>query len=112
MVDLNGFIIAGGEASRMGRRKDLLTIGGRSFIFRASKALMPVTGGRVAIIGNIESGECERLGLRIIPDIEADQPEILSRRGSIIGVHTALFYSNSTWAAILACDLPFVSPSL
>lgn len=112
MIDLDGFILAGGSASRMGTRKDLLTIGGKSFIFRAREALVPITEGRMAVVGNIQSEECESLGLRIIPDLEVDRAEISPRRGSIVGVHTALFYSNSTWAAVLACDLPFVSPSL
>lgn len=108
MIDVDGFILAGGAASRMGTRKDLLTIGGKSFIVRSTEALMPVTRGRVAVVGNIESGECERLGLRIIPDLEVNEP----RRGSIIGLYTALSYSTAEWTAILACDLPFVPPSL
>ncbi|HTK37102.1 MAG TPA: molybdenum cofactor guanylyltransferase [Pyrinomonadaceae bacterium] len=112
MIDLDGFILAGGAASRMGTRKDLLTIGGRSFIVRASEALMPVTGGRVAVVGNIGSDECARLGLRIVPDLQVDEAEISRRRGPIIGVYTALSYSNSPWTVVLACDLPFVSPSL
>jgi len=112
MTDLDGFVLAGGAASRMGTRKDLLTIGGKSFIVRSTDALMPAAGGRVAVVGNIESHECELLGLRIIPDLEVGQAGISRRRGSIIGLYTALFYSNCLWTAVLACDLPFVPPSL
>jgi molybdopterin-guanine dinucleotide biosynthesis protein A len=112
MTDLDGFILAGGSGSRMGKRKDLLTVGGKSFIARAREALMPVTGGRVVVVGNIDSDECGRLGLRIIPDIEIANGENSTRRASIIGLFTAVSYSTTSWAAVLACDLPFVSSSL
>jgi molybdopterin-guanine dinucleotide biosynthesis protein A len=111
MVDLEGFILAGGSSSRMGRRKDRLVIGDESFLVRAVDTLRPLTDG-VTVIGDIDSEEYRGHNLRVIADADISGTGANKRRGSIIGLYTALLHSRARWLVVIACDLPFVSASL
>jgi molybdopterin-guanine dinucleotide biosynthesis protein A len=112
MIDLEGFILAGGSSSRMGKRKDRLTIGDRSFLSRAADSLISVAGGRVTVIGSPDIDECRQLGVQVISDADIDGKVASKRRGSVRGLYTALLNSNSAWLAVIACDLPFVASAL
>ena len=47
-----GFVLAGGKSSRMGKDKARLKIGNETFTERAAKILSPVCKGRVKIVLN------------------------------------------------------------
>ena len=102
-MDIDGFVLAGGASSRMGRDKSRLEFDGISLANRARYTL-----------GSI----CE--SVREVRSEVSDDPSVLpdvkslpnGEHASIIGVHSALSYSRSEWTAILACDLPFVSTGL
>ncbi len=94
---MTGYILAGGESSRMGEDKAMLTIAGKTLIERAADTLVTITD-TVKIVGlrGEYSGH-----LPVIADADG-------RRGSIIGLYTALKDCQTEFAAVLACDLPFV----
>ena len=94
-----GFILTGGESSRMGRDKALLELGGVPLAVRTARLLEPLTAS-VALIGAPE--RYGSLGLRLVPD---DQTSL----GPLGGIATALRISGCKWNLILGCDLPYLT---
>ena len=94
-----GYILAGGESSRMGRAKALLEIGGEPLVLRTARLLESVVGTATVVGG---SGRYQPLGLR---GIEDDFPGA----GPLGGIATALRASEAPWNLILACDLPYLT---
>lgn len=102
MADIEGFILAGGASSRMGEDKSLLRLGGRSFVERAAAALGPVAR-RVRVVGSRPSAGAH--GLPVVPDVYENV-------GALGGLHAALSACEADWAAVVSCDLPFVTAAL
>jgi molybdenum cofactor guanylyltransferase len=98
--EVAGFVLAGGESSRMGQDKALLELGGAPLIIAASRLLESATGAKPLTIGPPET--YEPLGLRAIRD---DWPGA----GPLGGIATALRASESEWNLIVACDLPYLT---
>lgn len=96
-------IQAGGESSRMGQDKALLPFQGRTLIERVL--------GRVAHLADevlVTTNKPENyafLGLKLVPDV-------IPGRGALGGLYTALSAATQTLVAVVACDMPFVSPEL
>ena len=104
MISIEGFVLAGGRSRRMGHNKANLLLGGTTLAERAAKTLS-IVANPVFLVGNFE---IEYTSLPII----ADEPVGNKGRGAIIGLYTALLHAKTEWAAVLACDLPFVSGEL
>lgn len=101
MSAVTGYVLAGGQSSRMGEDKALLDLGGRTLVERAADALSAVAD-TVKIVGL--RGEYNGR-LNVIPDS-------FDGRGSVVGLYTALADCRTEYAAVLACDLPFVGGEL
>ena len=102
MDDVEGFILAGGLSSRMGADKSQLRLGGRTFVELAAGALGASARG-VSVVGSRPG-----LGAHGLP-VVADVYEGL---GALGGLHAALASCGARWAAVLSCDLPFVTGEL
>lgn len=102
MEEIEGFILAGGLSSRMGEDKSRLRLGGRTFVEIAAGALAPVSAG-VSVVGSREGIESH--GLTVVRDL-------FEGLGALGGLHAALAACKAPWAALLSCDLPFVTPAL
>jgi molybdopterin-guanine dinucleotide biosynthesis protein A len=102
MWEVEGFILAGGLSSRMGADKSRLRLGGRSFVERAAGALGAVAG-RVRVVGSRPGLESH--GLPVVRDIHEGL-------GALGGLHAALADCAARWAAVVSCDLPFVTGEL
>jgi molybdopterin-guanine dinucleotide biosynthesis protein A len=102
--EFEGFILAGGASSRMGKNKAHLKLGGKTFIERAALSLSAIEPRRIFLVGNFTN---ENKVIEILPDVFKSDS-----RASIIGLHTALFHAETEWIAVLACDLPFASGAL
>lgn len=100
MSEIEGFILTGGKSSRMGTNKARLMLGGQSFVRRIAAALSSISG-QVRLVG----GETEAETLAFVPDVHREW-------GALGGLHAALDACRSPWAAIVACDLPFVTGQL
>jgi molybdopterin-guanine dinucleotide biosynthesis protein A len=102
---IGGFVLAGGESSRMGRDKALLELGGVALILRAVELVEAVAGG-CAIVGGAERfaslHRANGAGLRVVAD---DFPGA----GPLGGIATALRASGAEWNLIVACDLPYLT---
>jgi molybdopterin-guanine dinucleotide biosynthesis protein A len=102
LTDIEGFILAGGASSRMGEDKSRLRLGGRTFVERASEALRAVASG-VSLVGSHPRVGAH--GLRVVADV-------YEGLGALGGLHAALAACEARWAAVVSCDLPFVTGEL
>lgn len=102
MSEVEGFILAGGASSRMGTDKATLRLSGLTFVERVAAALGSITDSLSVVSSAHAAGE---LSLPVVPDLFA-------RRGAIGGIHAALKSCRAPWAAIVSCDLPFVTGGL
>jgi molybdopterin-guanine dinucleotide biosynthesis protein A len=97
---IEGFVLAGGKSSRMGRDKALLEVAGKPLVKRAAELLEPLTAS-VTLIG--EPQRYSHLGFPVLADRWPGE-------GPLGGIVTALEASRSPWCLILACDMPFLTP--
>jgi molybdopterin-guanine dinucleotide biosynthesis protein A len=97
LVDATGFLLCGGQSSRMGRNKALLLFDGEPLVLRGLRLLEQVCCD-VAIAGATE--DLGGFG-RVIPD---QTPGC----GPLGGIVSALRQSTSEWNLFLAVDMPFV----
>lgn len=102
MNSIEGFILVGGASTRMGTDKSRLLLNDETFVERIAKELSSLADS-VRIVGN----DSAHLALQL-PSV----PDIYPGWGALGGVHAALAACRSQWAAIVACDLPFVSAAL
>jgi molybdopterin-guanine dinucleotide biosynthesis protein A len=100
MFDVEGFILVGGQSSRMGSDKSQLLFGTQTSVEHIAAALRSLTP-KVRLVG----ARGEQAGLENIPDTFAGW-------GALGGIHAALAACKSEWAVIAACDLPLVSADL
>ncbi|MDX6305954.1 MAG: molybdenum cofactor guanylyltransferase [Blastocatellia bacterium] len=100
MFDVEGFILVGGQSTRMGRDKSQLVFGAQTGVDRIAKALRTLTP-TVRLVGN----RGDHPGFDNIPDT-------FERWGALGGIHAALEAGKSEWALIAACDLPLVTAAL
>jgi molybdopterin-guanine dinucleotide biosynthesis protein A len=98
-TQVGGFILAGGESSRMGRDKALLELEGVALIMRTAK-LVESAAERCAIVG--DTVRLEGLELLVIEDE-------FPGAGPLGGIATALRASGVEWNLIVACDLPYLT---
>ncbi|MCY3757679.1 MAG: molybdenum cofactor guanylyltransferase [Acidobacteria bacterium] len=97
-IPFTGYVLAGGQSTRMGRDKALLEIGGQPLIRSAVNLLKALTG-RVAILGPAENYSF--LGVPVLPDL-------VPSRGPLSAIYTGLERSGTTVNLFLACDMPLM----
>ena len=96
-------IQAGGFSKRMGQDKALLPFGGMPLIQYVANRGKALTDD-IFVTSN-QADALKFLDLPIFPDI-------LSQRGTLVGMHTALSAAKRPYVAVIGCDMPFFSPSL
>ena len=100
-IDAVGFVLAGGQSSRMGSDKALVELGGRPLVVHALGILR-----EAGLAASIAGGQ---------PALAAFAPLVEDRRpglGPLGGVCAALAAANARWAAFVPVDLPLMPPSL
>lgn len=97
---LAGFILAGGESTRMGRDKALLEVSGEPLVVRTARLVRAVTGSAAVVVGN--GAAHPRADLVMAQD---DWPGA----GPLGGIATALRVSRAEWNLVVACDLPYLT---
>jgi len=100
MFDVQGFILVGGASRRMGRDKALLDFGGQPMVERIARELSAIAPV-VSLVG----------ARQIYPSFE-NVPDVHQQWGALGGIHAALTAARADWAALVACDLPFVTNKL
>jgi molybdenum cofactor guanylyltransferase len=99
--DAAGFVLAGGQSSRMGREKALIELGGRPLIVHALEILREA--GLPASIAGAQANLKEFAPVVLDPNPGA---------GPLAGICAALSVSHAHHAVFLTVDVPFVPPSL
>ena len=100
-----GFILAGGQSSRMGSDKALVDFGGRPLVER-SIGILKAAGLPVSIAGAREETRSRLEACApVIPDTE---PGL----GPLAGVCAALRSTTAAYAVFLPVDIPLLPPSL
>jgi len=94
-----GFVLVGGNSSRMGQDKANLPFRGGTLVEHVASAVAEAAGS-VTLVG--PSTRYRDLPFPVIPD---DHPGL----GPLGGIHTALCASPAVWNLIAACDLPAIS---
>lgn len=102
MGEIEGFILAGGASSRMGSDKAALRLGEETFVARVARALSGVAA-TVRVVSSRHGTDA--FGLPVVRDVFEDA-------GALGGLHAALHSARKPWAAVVSCDLPFVTPEL
>jgi molybdopterin-guanine dinucleotide biosynthesis protein A len=102
METVEGFILIGGQSSRMGTNKALLKVEGQTLVSHVAGALRGVTSA-ISLVGG---GTADHW-----PDLKK-VPDVYDRWGALGGLHAALSAATADWAFVIACDLPFVTASL
>ena len=98
--NITGFILAGGESTRMGTNKSLLKIGGITIIERVVN-LMRDLFQEVILITN-QSEEFSFLKLPMYEDI-------YKNTGPLAGIHSALVHTTTDKNFIISCDMPLMT---
>ena len=94
---ITGFILAGGESTRMGSDKAFLQLGRETLLARAIR-LAGAVSAEVCIVGSA----ARFAGHGTVVE------DIFPKRGPLGGIHAALHSSNTDLNLVLAVDLPFV----
>ena len=100
---LSVVIQAGGQSTRMGEDKALKPFLGRPLIQRVVDRLAPIAD-EILVTTN-RPDDYAFLGHRLIADL-------IAGRGALGGLYTALASAHGDRVAVVACDMPFASPSL
>lgn len=100
---LSGIVLAGGQSRRMGRDKADLPFGGTSLVCWVVGRLAPACV-EVIVVAR-DAADCVGCGVRVIGDRWPGW-------GPLGGLVTGLDAVATPYAAVVACDLPFVEPAL
>lgn len=100
---LTVIIQAGGESRRMGKNKALLSFLGKPLISRVVERLRPIADDLL-----LTSNQPETLAFLGLP-VHRD---VYPGGGALSGLLTALKVSTTPLTAVVACDMPFISPAL
>jgi molybdopterin-guanine dinucleotide biosynthesis protein A len=103
---LTALILAGGQSSRMGRDKALLSFQGLSFLENIC-----LIAQDCAVQVSVITPWPERYEL-IIPQCCRIIKEPLPTRGPLLAFALALTFVSTDWVLLLACDLPLLTPSI
>jgi len=109
MTDIDAYILIGGRSSRFGSDKAIAELGGQKLAARAFETVSAaLPGSRITFVARNEAQfaiEAIRLGAAFIFDL-------VEGRGPLGGLHAALADARAPWMFVMACDYPFVMPSL
>ena len=105
--NVTGVVLAGGMSRRLGRNKAIEIIDGQPMISRIIKNLQKITSRVIVVVNDIE-----RAQLLPIPDNVSTVTDIFNDKGSLGGIYTGLISSDTEWAMMVACDMPFINLDL
>lgn len=104
MSDLTIAIMAGGKSSRMGTDKAFVPLLGQPMIEHILARISDLSQAQTIIITN-QAEDYAPLGLPIFADV-------IPHKGALGGIYTALHHSQTEYALVIACDMPFINAAL
>ena len=98
-------VLAGGQSSRLGADKSVLLLNGQPLIVRTVQQLSALSDDLIIVVNTPERFEPLGLAARLVTDERPDE-------GSLMGIYSGLKAARHPYALVVACDMPFLSPSL
>lgn len=100
---ITGVILAGGQSSRMGQNKALMSLGGKRLVDRVVAVMREVFHDLLMVTNTPEV--YADLGLSMVGDV---WPE----KGSLGGVYSAIYHVTTPYCLVVACDMPFLNAAV
>jgi molybdopterin-guanine dinucleotide biosynthesis protein A len=97
-------VIAGGASSRMGTDKSFVLLAGKPMIEHVLSRVAELDQAETLIVTN-HVDDYAQYHLRTVTDV-------LPQKGSLGGIYSAIYHSQTEYILTLACDMPFVNPDL
>jgi len=108
-MDLDALVLVGGRSRRLGRDKALVELGNMTLAARAVSTLREALSPRsISLVAANKDQYPPGTLDGSLPMVS----DVYPGKGANGAVHAALAGAVSEWAAVLACDLPFVTPEL
>jgi molybdopterin-guanine dinucleotide biosynthesis protein A len=104
---VSGVVLAGGESRRLGQNKALLRIGGQTLIERVLDCIAPMSAEVTVVVAS--PAQAAELPLPPGARVAIDR---YPGCGSLGGIYTGLDASREPWVLLVACDMPFLNPTL
>lgn len=102
---ITSIVLAGGKGKRLGRTKLSEKIGGCTLCQRAIDRLIPVSDEILVVIAQGQPMPDLSVSVKIVVDLYPD-------KGALGGIYTGLVASSSFHNLVVACDMPFLNPTL
>lgn len=96
-------VLAGGQSRRMGRDKALLPFEGQPLLSLVLDRVRDFADDLFIVAS--DRPEYERFGVPVVADQYPDS-------GSLGGIYTAIAHARNDYCLVVACDMPFLNPSL
>ena len=102
-MQVTGYILAGGQGTRMGGKdKGLLTLNGEPLVKLVAAYFSNCES--IVVNANRSFDEYQKLGFNLVEDV--DIPDVGPSAGPLLGILTALESSATPWVLISPCDTP------
>ena len=105
-MDIEAYILIGGQSRRLGRDKAFARVGGESL---AHRALGTVRDSKIAEKITFVAGSEVQFGIEAASLRAPFIFDLIPGRGPLGGLHAALSYARTPWILLLACDYPLVT---
>jgi len=102
---MNSIVLAGGKGGRLGRDKTMEKIGGYAMLHRVLDCLTSICDEIIIVIAQAQSKPTLPVEAQVVVDLYPG-------KGSLGGIYTGLVASTSFHNLVVACDMPFLNPSL
>jgi len=102
---MTSIMLAGGKGGRLGRDKLSERVGRHTLSQRVIGCLAMVSDEILAVIAQGQSEPVLPASARVVVDLYPD-------KGALGGIYTGLVASSSFHSLVVACDMPFINPSL
>lgn len=97
-----GVVLAGGEGRRMGRDKAKVILDGEPLWRRQVRVLRGAGAERIVLVRRRDQAPLGYADCRL---------DVFARSGPLAGLHAALGIGGHPWVAVLAVDMPGISPA-
>jgi len=100
---VSAVILAGGRGERLGDDKAAVTLGGQSLLDRALSRMSRLSDDLLVVVRH---GQCVSVqNARVVVDV-------VPEGGVLAGLAAGLRAARYPWAAVVACDMPFLCPRI